>query len=89
MFPDFTISVKATREEYRSNVNYCLQTEDKAAAWGRVVNLAGWTIIDIGITSIRFSSPQGFVVGTAASFFTGSASIAADHIINSDLFRFH
>jgi|LGOV01.1.fsa_nt_gb hypothetical protein len=89
MFPDFTISIKATREKYGSNANYCFQTENKAAAWGRVVNLAGWTIIDIGIMSISFSSPQGFVVGTAASFVTGSSSIAADHIIDSDLFRFH
>ena len=74
----YTISVKTTREDYGSNANYCLQTENKAAAWGRVVNLAGWTIIDIGITSIRFSSPQGFVIGTAASFVTGAGSVAAD-----------
>ena len=73
------ISVSAIKKDTGDDTNYCYQTEKMFYAYGRLVNMVGWAVVDTFIASAATRlGPWGLPLAAGAQFATGSASIIVD-----------
>ena len=73
------ISVSAIKKDTGDDTNYCYQTEKMFYAYGRLVTMVGFAVIDTVMASAALRlGPLGMPIAAGLHFASGSASIVVD-----------